>query len=152
MRLRGSSRALFLTAFVTFIGLLASCGGGDSAGNGSQDGNSSGKEKRQGEAAQKKAPEPKIALGTIKKVNSEKRRIILQPSNEIQGGKREIFRITKNAKISLDGEKVELADIKEGQQAQIKYIAKKERRNRARVVELFEGDETTPSEAGEKTG
>ncbi|MBA3953248.1 MAG: hypothetical protein H0X57_15390 [Rubrobacter sp.] len=49
----------------------------------------------------------------------------------------------------LDDEPVELADIQEGQQAQITYVVKNQ--NLAREVVLV-GDGGSPPEAGEGTG
>jgi len=59
------------------------------------------------------------------------------------------FKLSKQAKITLDDEPVELADIKEGQQAQITYVVKNQ--NLAREVVLV-GDGGSPPEAGEGTG
>ena len=59
------------------------------------------------------------------------------------------FKLTKQAKIMLDDEPVELADIQEGQQAQITYVVKNQ--NLAREVVLV-GDGGSPPEAGEGTG
>ncbi len=59
------------------------------------------------------------------------------------------FRVSKQAKVTLDDKPVELADIKEGQQAQITYVVKNQ--NLAREVVLV-GDSGTPPEAGEGTG
>ena len=133
--------------------LLAGCGGGDQSGNGGQgDGSSGGTKKQGGEAAKKGVPATKIALGTVRRVNleGESRRLVLKPSTNEQSKKAIPFRITKHATITLDDEKAELADIKEGQQAQISYIVKNEH-NRAREVKLFSAGGATP-EAGENTG
>ena len=144
---------LFLVVFGSLMVLLAGCGGGTQSGNESQDGGTpdKAKEQQQGdEAARKKPRKAKVALGTIEQVKSKKGRVIvLQPTREIQGGEQMVFRIKKNAKITLGGKEAELADIKEGQQAQIRYVQRNER-NRARAVMLFEGGETPPSEKGEQ--
>jgi len=58
------------------------------------------------------------------------------------------FKLTKQAKITLDNKPVELADIEEGQQAQITYIVKNQ--NLAREVVLIGGGASP--EAGEGTG
>jgi hypothetical protein len=149
MRFRGSPVLLLLVVLI----LLAGCGGGDQSGNGGQDDGSPGGAKKQGgEAAKKGAPATKIALGTVRRVNvgGESRRLVLKPSANEQSKKPIPFRITKQATITLDDEKAELADIKEGQQAQITYIVKNER-YRAREVKLFSAGGATP-EAGETTG
>jgi hypothetical protein len=149
MRLRGAPVLLLLVVLI----LLAGCGGDDQSGNGGQDAGSPGGAKKQGgEAAKKGAPATKIALGTVRGVNveGESRRLVLKPSTNEQSKKPIPFRITKQATITLDDEKAELADIKEGQQAQITYIVKNER-YRAREVKLFSAGGATP-EAGENTG
>ncbi len=58
------------------------------------------------------------------------------------------FKLTKQAKITLDSKPAELADVKEGQQAQITYVVKNQ--NLARQVVLV-GEGGTPA-AGEGTG
>ena len=149
MRTRIPPTALFLLVFILLSGLLAGCGGGgDQSGNGgSQDGGAPGEgEQQQGGAAQEDAaPAPKIALGTIKSVKPDKRKIVLQSTAEVQGGERMTFKVKKNAKITLDDKEAEMADVKEGQDAQIRYIVKNEV-NRAREVSLIS------AEGGEGTG
>jgi len=139
----------FLIAAILLTGLLAGCGGGqpesESGGEGEQQG---------GEAAKKDAPETKIALGTIKSVKTENKKIILNRTIVTSGTdeqKKEPapFKLSKQAKITLDDEPVELADIKEGQQAQITYVVKNQ--NLAREVVVV-GDGGSPPEAGEGTG
>jgi hypothetical protein len=114
--------------------LLAGCGGGGQSGDGSQDGG--GAEQQGGEAANQPAPQKKIALGTIRSVNVEARRVVLEPSTEQQGDGPLTFNVRKNAEISLDDQPAEMADIQSGQQAQIEYVTKKER-NRAVAVRLI---------------
>ena len=140
MRTRIPSAALLLLAFILF---LAGCGGGgDQSGNGgSQDGGGApdGKEQQQGEAPQQDAaPARKIALGTVVSVKPDKRKIDLRPTSEIQGGERMTFKVRKNAEITLDDKAAEMADVKEGQEAQIQYVVKNEV-NRARSVALISG-------------
>ncbi len=140
MRTRIPSTALFLLVFILLSGLLAGCGGGgDQSGNGdSQDGGApAGGEQQDGAAHEDAAPTaPKIALGTIKSVNVEARRVILEPSTEQQGDGPLTFKVRKNAEISLDDQPAEMADIQAGQQAQIEYVTKNER-NRALAVRLI---------------
>jgi hypothetical protein len=138
VRTRIPSAALFLLMFIL---LLAGCGGGgDQSGNGgSQDGGAPGGEEQQGGAAQEDAaPAPKIALGTVVSVKPDKRKIFLRPTAEVQGGERMTFKVRKNAEITLDNKEAEMADVKEGQRAQIQYIVKNEV-NRARSVALISG-------------
>ena len=149
MRTRIPSTALFLLVFILLSGLLAGCGGGgDQSGNGgSQDGGApgEGEQKQQSGAAQEAAaPVPKIALGTVKVVKPDKRKIILRTTEGEQGGERIAFRVMKDATITLDDKEAEMAGVKEGQHAQIRYIVKNEV-NRAREVALIsaEGSEGT---------
>ena len=64
--------------------------------------------------------------------------------------KRMPFKIVPNATITLDDEVAELADIKDGQQAQVTYVVRNEV-NRAREVTLISGGEGSPG-GGENTG
>ncbi len=151
MHLRSPSVALFLVMAILLTGLLAGCGGGDQqSGNGEQGDASGGKNKQADQAANKQVSAPKIALGTIKSVKIEKGKIVLKPSTEEQGEKPIPFKIKKDATITLDNERAELADIKEGQQAQITYVIKNER-NKTSEIALFSDGATSPG-GGDKTG
>ncbi len=143
MHLRGRSAALIFIASILLAGLLAGCAGG---GEQSGEGGSQGGEEQQGEAAQGEgnqanAPETKIALGSIISVKPDRRKIILRPSTEQQGD-RLVFKVVDDAQITLDDQQAEMADVQEGQQAQITYVVVNEQ-NRARVVGLISGDEGT---------
>ncbi len=138
MHPRGQAAALSLIAFVLLAGFIAGCGG---SGSGSQgDG-----------AAKKEAPQTKIAIGTIKTVKPDKRRVVLRPNKQVQGSEKIAFNVRKNAKIDLDGKNVEMGDISEDQQAQIEYVVKNDV-NRALKVHLFKASEQKPSGGGEATG
>jgi hypothetical protein len=138
MHLRGPSAALFLIASILLAGLLAGCaGGGDQANNGGAQGG----EGEQGEGTQANAVQVKIALGTIVSVKPDRRKIVLRPSTEQQGD-RLIFKVVDDAVITLDDQPAEMADVQEGQQAQIEYITVNEQ-NKARTVELINSGEET---------
>ena len=139
MHLRGPSAALyFIVLSIVLAGLLAGCaGGGDQAGNG---GSGSG-EKQQGETTQANAPQLKIALGRIVSVKPDRRKVIVRPSTEQQGD-RLVFKVVDDAQISLDDQKAEMADVKEGQQAKVEYVTVNDKK-RARVVELISSGEGT---------
>jgi hypothetical protein len=140
VRTRVSSIALFLLVFILLSGLLAGCGGGgNQSGNGGSqgDGAPGEGEQQQGGAAQEDAGR-KIALGTVVSVKPDRRRIVLRPTAEVQDGERVTFKVRKNAEITLDNKEAEMADVKEGQRAQIEYIVKNEL-NRARSVALISG-------------
>jgi hypothetical protein len=139
MHLRRPSAALFFIVSIVLAGLLAGCaGGGDQAKN---SGSQGGDGERQGEAAQGNAPEVKIALGKVISVKPDRRKVILRPSTEQQGD-RLTFKVKDDAKITLDDQQAEMADVQEGQQAQIQYIVVNEQ-NRARVVGLISSGEGT---------
>ena len=155
MHLRGLSAALLLVVSVLLAGLLVGCGGagdqsgsgGSQGGNGEQEGAAQGEGEQgsdgeQREAAQGDPPEVKIALGRVIAVVPDRRKIILRPSAEIQGGERMIFKVRDDAEISLNDQPAEMDGVQEGQQAQIEYIVVNEQ-NRARRVELIAEDEET---------
>jgi len=135
MRLRESSAVsliLPLVLSVLLTGLLAGCGGSSN-----QSSNDSGdqEQKQEGEAAKKQPLQKKIAIGTVKGFHEDKRRIALRPTVKGQSEGPLGFKIRKNAKVTLDGKKAELGDVKEGQQAQIEYVTKNDV-NRAVSVEI----------------
>jgi hypothetical protein len=132
--------ALFFIASILLAALLAGCaGGGDQAGNGGSQGGEG--EQAQGEGAQANAPQLKIALGTIVSVKPDRRKIVLRPSTEQQGD-RLVFKIVDDAQITLNDQQAEMADVQEGQQAQVEYLTVNEQ-NKAREVELINSGEET---------
>lgn len=146
MHLRRSWVILLVLIFM-LTGFIASCGGGnDQSGeqeNEASEGQGASSE-RQGGTGQKEggAPGTKIALGKVQNVKAENKRFSVVPSVEEQGEKPIAFKVTPNAKITLDGKEVDLADVKKGQQAQVKYIVREEMGvpNRVRGIELFSND------------
>jgi hypothetical protein len=68
-------------------------------------------------------------------VQPEKRKVVLKPSFEAQGGDQITFNVRKNAEIRVNDQEAELSDIKSGQQAQIEYVTKNDV-NRAVSVEI----------------
>ena len=158
MHPRRPQTMLFFIASILLAGLLAGCGGGDQAGDGSQDGGSGGKQAQvgkaakneDGEAMKKVALRPKIALGTVVRVKAERRKMVIKAVTGKEDTKRMPFKIVPNATITLDDEVAELADIKDGQQAQVTYVVRNEV-NRAREVTLISGGEGSPG-GGENTG
>jgi hypothetical protein len=155
MHLRRPPAAFFFIVSVLLAGLLVGCGGGDQSGSGGSqggDGQQQGQAQQgeaqqggageQGQAAQGDPPEVKIALGRVIAVVPDRRKIILRPSAEAQGGERMIFKVRDDAEISLDDQPAEMDGVQEGQQAQIEYIVVNEQ-NRARGVELISEGERT---------
>jgi hypothetical protein len=114
-----------------------------------QDGNARGT-KEQGSKVKEDAPQDKIAFGTIRTVDSEARSIRLRPSSDELSEQPVRFKIGENAKITLNEEKAEQADIEKGQQAQITYFVRK-KTGVAREVVLFSGGGASP-EGSEQTG
>jgi hypothetical protein len=145
-----TTSSVLIVLSVLLVGLLSGCGGGDQSGGGADGGAGGGGQEGGGDGAKKAAPERKIALGTVKTANEEKRRIYLQPAAEVQGSDSLGFKVRKNAEITLGTQKAELGDARAGQQAQIEYVVKNEI-NRAVAVQLFKGG-GQGTEGGEKTG
>lgn len=142
MRLRESPAISVLLSLALCI-LLAGCGGGQSGSGGDDQG-----QEQNGEAAKKEPLQQKIAIGTIRSFKEDKRRISLRPAANAQSEKPLGFKVRKNASITLGGKKVELTDVKEGQQAQIEYVVQNNV-NRAVAVHLFEVQD---SGGGEESG
>ena len=142
MHLRGQSAALLFIVSILLAALLAGCaGGGGQAGNGGAQGGGEQGQAAQGEGTQANVPQPKIALGRVISVKPDRRKIVLRPSTEQQGN-RLVFKVIDDAQISLDDQPAEMADVQEGQQAQIQYVTVNEQ-NRARVVALISSGEGT---------
>jgi len=144
VRTRIPSTTLFVVVLIFLSGLLTGCGGGGQSGNGGE-AQKGGEEQAQngggeqgGGAANQGAPQVKIALGTIESVQPDRRRVVLKPSTEIQGGEQMTFNVRKNAEISVNNQAAEMADIEAGQQAQIQYVTRNEV-NRARAVRVVGG-------------
>jgi len=122
--------------------LLAGCGGGEESG-GSQQNGGQGQDQQQDQQQQeskKEAQETKIAVGNVIAVHPDRRRMVVQPSQQAAEGTEKVpLNVRKTAEITLGDEKAEMGDIAEGQQAQAEYIVKNEV-NRAVSVQLFEAE------------
>jgi hypothetical protein len=168
MRLRESPAVSLLLPLVfslLLVGFLAGCGGQSGGGQEKKQEDkgaaaSKAHDKAHGEAARKEPLPRKIAIGTVRAFKDDKRRLSLRPATDAQGKKPLGFKVRKNADVTLGGKEAELADIEEGQQAQIAYVVEHEV-NRAVVVQLFEANEKPsdggkkkeqPSDGGKKTG
>ncbi len=145
MRTRIPSTALFLLVFILLSGLTAGCGGeGQSAGG---SGGDAGQQGGAGEDGGGAPAETKIALGKVRDVQPDKRRIVVRLNEEIEGESRISLRVKENAKIELDNKPAELSDIEAGQQAQVEYSVVNGK-ERARSVQLFEGGGGSESTGG----
>ncbi len=120
--------------------LLSACGGGgQTEGSGDGDG---GQDQQQ--ESKKEAQETKIAVGNVVAVQPDRRRMVVQPSQQAEGTEKVPLNVRKTAEITLGGEKAEMGDIAEGQQAQARYVVKNDV-NRAVSVQLFKA-ESSPEE------
>jgi hypothetical protein len=133
------SRPRFIVSLLALLAaLLAGCGGEQSAG--SEDGGQ-GQDQQQQES-EKEAQETKIAVGNVVAVQPDRRRMVVQPSQQAEGTEKVPINVRKTAEITLGGEKAEMGDIAEGQQAQARYVVKNDV-NRAVSVQLFEAEGTS---------
>ena len=115
--------------------LLAGCGGGGQS-EGSGDGGG-GQDQQQQEQSKKETQETKITVGNVIAVQPDRRRMVVQPSQQAEGPDKVPLNVRKTAKITLGDQKAEIGDIVEGQQAQAEYVVKNDV-NRAVSVQLFE--------------
>ena len=136
MHPRKPSAAFLLVALISCAVLLAGCGGGGGGQGGGQDGGGQGG----GQGGQQPAPESKILIGTVRGINTEAERFTMVPRVEEQGKEPQVFKLTPNARVTLGEGQAEFSDMKQGQQAQVEYIVRKDL-NRARSVQLFESGE-----------
>ena len=129
MHPRRSSMALLFALLALLVGFAAGCGGGgdDRAGSRQQE---NGETVQQGEGR----PELKIAPGTVESVDPEAGTLVLQ----VTQGESMTVAIRPGTQIELDYEAAELADLREGQSAQVSYVAR-EGENRARLVSAIGG-------------
>lgn len=134
---------LIVPLLALLAALPAGCGGGDQSSGGSQEGG--GQQDQQQEEAKKQAQETKIAIGNVVAVQPDRRRMVVQPSQEAEGTEKIALNVRKTAEITLGGEKAEMGDVAEGQQAQAEYVVKNDV-NRAVSVQLFEADDSSEGE------
>ena len=126
---------LIVPLLALLAALPAGCGGGEQSG-GSQEG---GQEEQQ---SKKEAQETKIAVGNVVAVQPDRRRIVVQPSQQAEGTEKIALNVRKTAEITLGDQEAEMGDIAEGQQAQARYVVKNDV-NRAVSVQLFEAEGTS---------
>jgi hypothetical protein len=142
VRTRIPAATLFSIVLVLLLGFLAGCGGDQSGSGESQDGGQQGGgeqgAKQGGEAADEGPTQAKVALGSIESVQPDKRKLVLKPSFEAQGGDQITFKVRKNAEIQVKDQPAELSEVQSGQQAQIEYVTKNDL-NRAVSVQVVGG-------------
>ena len=134
---------LAVPVLALLVALLAGCGGGQS---GSQEG---GGQQGQQQESKKEARETKIAVGDVISVKPDRRRMVVRPSRQAEGAEKIALNVRKTAEITLGGEKAEMGDVAEGQQAQAEYVVKNDV-NRAVSVQLFEAEEQNSEENSEE--
>jgi hypothetical protein len=144
VRTRIPAATLFSIVLVLLLGFLAGCGGdqsgsGESQGGGQQGGGEQGGgeqgAKQGGEAADEGPKQVKVALGSIESVQPDKRKLVLKPNFEAQGGDQITFNVRKNAEIQVKDQPAELSELQSGQQAQVEYVTKNDV-NRAVSVQV----------------
>jgi hypothetical protein len=132
------SRPRFIVPLLALLAaLLAGCGGGEQSGGSQEEGGGQGQDQQQ--ESKKSAQETRIAVGNVVAVQPDRRRMVVQPSQQAEGAEKVPINVRKTAEITLSGEKAEMGDIAEGQQAQARYIVKNDV-NRAVSVQLFEAE------------
>ena len=117
--------------------LLAGCGGGEQTEGSGDGGQGQDQQQDQQQESKKEAQETKIAVGNVVAVQPDRRRMVVQPSQQAEGAEKVALNVRKTAEIKLGDQKAEMGDIAEGQQAQAEYVVKNDV-NRAVSVQLFE--------------
>jgi hypothetical protein len=148
VRTRIPAVTLFSIVLILLLGFVAGCGGdqsgsgesqgGDQQGGDQQGGGEQGGGEQGGEAADKGPAYAKVSLGTIESVQPDKRKLVLKPSFEAQGGDQITFNVRKNAEIQVKDQPAELSELQSGQQAQVEYVTKNDV-NRAVSVQVVGG-------------
>jgi hypothetical protein len=151
VRTRVPAATLFSILLVLLLGFLAGCGGdqsgsSESQGGGEQGGSEQGGGEQAGgqgggqgdESADEGPTQKKVALGSIESVKPDKRKVVLKPSFEAQGGDQITFNVRKNAEIQVKDQPAELSELQSGQEAQVEYVTKNDV-NRAVSVQVVGG-------------
>jgi hypothetical protein len=94
-------------------------------------------------------PVVKTAAGLIKRIVSDRRKIILKPSSEEAGEGVIPLKLAQDATISVLGKEAQLADVKVGQQAEVQYFVQEGRTHRARSVKVIEQPPVVKTAAGQ---
>ena len=130
--------ALLFVLLALLVGFAAGCGGGDDQSGSRQQEDGETGQQENGETGQQAEdrPELKIAPGVVESVDPEAGTLVLQ----VTRGEPMTFMILPRTKVELDGEAAELADLREGQSAQVSYVVR-EGENRARLVVAIGGGE-----------
>ena len=119
--------------------LLTGCGGGGQTEGSGDGGGGQDQQQDQQQESKKEAQKTRIAVGNVIAVQPDRRRMVVQPSQQAEGPDKVSLNVRKTAEITLGDEKAEMGDIAEGQQAQARYVVKNDV-NRAVSVQLFEAE------------
>ncbi len=129
---------LLFVLLALLVGFAVGCGGGDDQSESRQQEDGETVQQENGETGQQAEdrPELKIAPGVVESVDPEAGTLVLQ----VTRGEPMTFVILPRTKVELDGEAAQLADLREGQSAQVSYVVR-EGENRARLVVAIGGGE-----------
>lgn len=131
------SRPRLVVLLITLLVVLpAGCGGTEQSG-----GSEGGGQQQDQQQSKKEAQETRIAVGNVVGVKPDRRRMVVEPSQQAEGPEKISINVRKTAEITLGGQKAEMADVAEGQQAQAEYVVKNDV-NRAVSVQLFEAEDS----------
>ncbi len=132
----GRSRAALLVSALLVLfafSLAAGCGGDDEGQEGQQQETTVQVQGGATGDATEAVPTFRIAVGTVESADPEANTLTLQPT---AGEEARVFVVAPQVRITLDNQVVSLAEVREGQNAQIRYVVR-EGENRARDVTLF---------------
>ncbi len=152
MRSKKVSGVLLLASFVLLLALAAGCGGEEGAPEqtaGQDDGDTAAETDQQQDAAGEQATQAeetaaesddqtsvKIALGTIQSVDPATRNLEL---DQVEGGLIS-FRLLPEVRVIVDEQAGGPADLRVGQQAQVRYVVRDDS-NQAQSVRAFSNGE-----------
>jgi Cu/Ag efflux protein CusF len=91
----------------------------------------------------------KTAAGQVRAIKPDRRKIVLKPSSQEQGGEVVQVKLEQDAKITVLDKEAQLADLKAGQQAEIQYFVHEDGVDRASSVKITEQAPVTRTAAGE---
>jgi hypothetical protein len=90
----------------------------------------------------------KKARGEINSVKSDARKLVLKPASSEQGEGVIHFKLAQDATVTVLGKEAQLADLKSGQQAEVRYFVQ-DKTNRAGSVKVTEQPFVSKTAAGE---
>lgn len=106
MSFRRLPTTFFFAAFFVLVVLLAGCGGQPDGA--SQDDSSGETQNQESSGGGQTSVETKMAIGRVADAGVEGRRLVARSNTGDQGAQRMVFVVTKNARITLDGQEATL--------------------------------------------